>query len=67
MHFIFINLFSNQVRRLPKTRSGKILRKTLQSIANVEPWTIPPTTEDSSVFPEIVLSMQNNNIIPKKE
>ncbi|ATW05275.1 AMP-binding protein [Sphingorhabdus sp. YGSMI21] len=43
-----------EVKQLPKTRSGKILRATIRKIANGEAWTIPPTIEDSSVLQEIV-------------
>jgi len=38
------------VKRLPKTRSGKILRGTLRKIADGEPWTMPATIEDSAVL-----------------
>jgi propionyl-CoA synthetase len=35
---------------LPKTRSGKILRGTMSSIANGEPYSITPTIEDAAVL-----------------
>ena len=38
------------VQALPKTRSGKILRKTVRSIINKEQWTMPPTVENPNVF-----------------
>lgn len=41
------------VGRLPKTRSGKILRGTIKSIANKKKFTIPATIEDASVLDEI--------------
>ena len=41
------------VPRLPKTRSGKILRGTMQKIADNEPYRAPATIEDQSVLPEI--------------
>ena len=34
------------VERLPKTRSGKILRGTMRRIADGEPYTIPATIDD---------------------
>jgi propionyl-CoA synthetase len=34
------------VPKLPKTRSGKILRGTMQKIADDMPWTMPATIED---------------------
>ena len=37
------------VAQLPKTRSGKILRKLLRLIANGQPWDIPSTIEDPDV------------------
>lgn len=45
------------VRRLPKTRSGKILRATIRKIANGEEWTLPPTIEDPEVLDEIVAAL----------
>lgn len=41
------------VDRLPKTRSGKILRGTMQKIANTEEYKMPATIEDSAVLGEI--------------
>ncbi|HEY0292811.1 MAG TPA: propionyl-CoA synthetase [Hansschlegelia sp.] len=41
------------VARLPKTRSGKILRGTMQKIADGEDWTMPATIEDPAVLDEI--------------
>ncbi len=41
------------VDRLPKTRSGKILRGTIARIANDEPWTMPATVDDPAIFDEI--------------
>lgn len=41
------------VTRLPKTRSGKILRKVLRSIANGEEYQIPATIDDPSCLADI--------------
>ncbi|MCH6566460.1 MAG: AMP-binding protein, partial [Proteobacteria bacterium] len=41
------------VARLPKTRSGKILRKTLRCIVDGEPYTVPSTIEDPASLDEI--------------
>ena len=41
------------VARLPKTRSGKILRGTIKKIADGEPWAMPATIEDPKVLDEI--------------
>ena len=41
------------VARLPKTRSGKILRGTVRRIADGEAWTMPATIEEPAVLEEI--------------
>ena len=41
------------VERLPKTRSGKILRNILRSLANHTPYVVPGTIEDASVIDEV--------------
>ena len=41
------------VDRLPKTRSGKILRGTIKRIADDEPWDMPATVDDPAIFDEI--------------
>jgi propionyl-CoA synthetase len=41
------------VKRLPKTRSGKILRGTMQKIADCEPWKLPATIDDPAILDEI--------------
>lgn len=41
------------VQRLPKTRSGKILRKIMRHIADGEAYTAPSTIEDMSVLGEL--------------
>jgi propionyl-CoA synthetase len=41
------------VERLPKTRSGKILRAILRKIADGEPYTLPSTIEEPVVLEEI--------------
>jgi len=41
------------VARLPKTRSEKILRGTMQKIADCDPWTMPATIEIPEVLDEI--------------
>jgi len=42
------------VERLPKTRSGKILRKTIRQIVDGEPYVIPATIEDPSVLDSLM-------------
>ena len=41
------------VDRLPKTRSGKILRKTMRAIVDGQDYTMPATIEDPSVLDDI--------------
>ncbi|MFM2041864.1 MAG: propionate--CoA ligase [Pseudomonadota bacterium] len=41
------------VDRLPKTRSGKILRGTMQKIADSEAWKMPATIDDPAILAEI--------------
>ncbi len=41
------------VKRLPKTRSGKILRKLLRQIIDKEQFQIPSTIDDVAIIPEI--------------
>ncbi|MBL6454417.1 AMP-binding protein [Belnapia sp. T6] len=41
------------VARLPKTRSGKILRATLRKIADGESYTVPPTIDDPTILDEM--------------
>ena len=38
------------VERLPKTRSGKVLRGTMQKIADRQEYKVPPTIDDASVL-----------------
>ena len=46
------------VSNLPKTRSGKILRGTMQKIADNEDFRIPATIEDVSVLEKVDLALQ---------
>ena len=41
------------VKRLPKTRSGKILRATMRKMANGEEAEVPATIDDPAILPEI--------------
>ncbi|MBX3517519.1 MAG: propionyl-CoA synthetase [Rhodospirillales bacterium] len=46
------------VDRLPKTRSGKILRGTMQKIADDEPWKMPATIDDPAILDEIKVALE---------
>ncbi len=45
------------VARLPKTRSGKILRGTMRSIADGEPWKMPATIDEPAILDEIAAAL----------
>ena len=47
------------VNRLPKTRSGKILRGTMQKIADSESWQMPATIDDPVILDEIADSLKS--------
>jgi len=47
------------VNRLPKTRSGKILRSTMVSIADSRPFKAPATIDDPEILDEIKIALQN--------
>jgi propionyl-CoA synthetase len=46
------------VSRLPKTRSGKILRGTMVKIADGQSWTMPATIDDPAILDEIAASLR---------
>ncbi len=45
------------VKRLPKTRSGKILRGTMQKIADGEEYKVPATIDDPDIVTEIAAAL----------
>jgi propionyl-CoA synthetase len=46
------------VARLPKTRSGKVLRGTMRRIADGEAYQVPPTIDDPAILDEIKTALQ---------
>jgi propionyl-CoA synthetase len=46
------------VKRLPKTRSGKILRGTIQSIADSQEYQMPATIDDPAILGEITEALK---------
>ena len=50
------------VNRLPKTRSGKILRKLLRNIADKKEYPIPSTIDDVAIIDEIKEIYKSNNL-----
>jgi propionyl-CoA synthetase len=50
------------VNRLPKTRSGKILRGTIKKMADKDPWTMPATIDDPAILDEIGSAMKAKGV-----
>eukprot|EP01037_Dinobryon_pediforme_P008207 gene8207-8291_t len=50
------------VPRLPKTRSGKILRGTMKKIADHDPWNTPATIDDPAILTEISSALKEKGI-----
>jgi len=50
------------VARLPKTRSGKILRGTIKKIADGDTWTMPATIDDPAVLDEIGSALKGKGL-----
>ncbi|MEA1903980.1 MAG: propionyl-CoA synthetase [Actinomycetota bacterium] len=48
------------VRRLPKTRSGKILRRTMRSIVAGEEYSVPSTIDDPVILDELAEILQTS-------
>jgi propionyl-CoA synthetase len=47
------------VGRLPKTRSGKVLRATMRKIADGDEYKVPATIEDPDVLDEVRIALQS--------
>jgi propionyl-CoA synthetase len=52
------------VERLPKTRSGKILRGTMKRIADGDPWSLPATIDDPAILDEIAVALKTHDERP---
>jgi propionyl-CoA synthetase len=50
------------VNRLPKTRSGKILRGTMKKIADCKEWSVPATIDDPVVLEEISVALKSRGL-----
>jgi propionyl-CoA synthetase len=50
------------VARLPKTRSGKILRGTIKKIADGDTWTMPATIDDPAILDEITGALKGHGV-----
>lgn len=51
------------VQRLPKTRSGKILRATIRKIADGEAWKMPATIDDPAILDEITEVLKARDLV----
>ena len=51
------------VKRLPKTRSGKILRGTVRKIADKEEYKMPATIDDPIILDEIKDDLKKHSIL----
>lgn len=51
------------VPRLPKTRSGKILRATMQKIADGVEWKMPATIDDPAILDEITENLKRRSLV----
>jgi propionyl-CoA synthetase len=47
------------VDRLPKTRSGKVLRATMRKIADGEEYRVPPTIDDPAILDEVTEALHS--------
>ncbi|HEV8016645.1 MAG TPA: propionyl-CoA synthetase [Stellaceae bacterium] len=54
------------VERLPKTRSGKILRGTMRAIADGEAYKMPATIDDPAILDEIAASLKAVGLAKEK-
>ncbi|MGE0340737.1 MAG: propionyl-CoA synthetase [Xanthobacteraceae bacterium] len=50
------------IKRLPKTRSGKIVRGTMKKIADKEEWSMPATIDDPTTLDEIKAALQTKGM-----
>jgi propionyl-CoA synthetase len=51
------------IPRLPKTRSGKILRGTMKKIADGETWAMPATIDDPKILDEVTAALKAKGVI----
>lgn len=51
-----------RVERLPKTRSGKILRQVMRKIIDLRPYDPPATIDDPAILDEIASAFREHNI-----
>lgn len=54
------------VTALPKTRSGKVMRGTIQAIADSKPFRVPATIENASILDDIRPALEKLGYAKKK-
>ncbi|MEM7077781.1 MAG: propionyl-CoA synthetase [Pseudomonadota bacterium] len=52
------------VPRLPKTRSGKILRQVMRKMVDGEPYVVPSTIDDPAIIDELDATLRREGIMP---
>ena len=57
---------ATMVKRLPKTRSGKILRGTIQKIADNKEWKMPATIDDPTILDEMTDALEGIGLAKKR-
>ncbi len=51
------------VERLPKTRSGKILRQVLRKMIDGNPYSVPSTIDDPAIIPEMASTLKKAGVM----
>jgi propionyl-CoA synthetase len=51
------------VERLPKTRSGKILRQVLRKMIDGNPYSVPSTIDDPAIIPEMAATLKKAGVM----
>jgi len=51
------------VKRLPKTRSGKILRQVIRKMIDQQPYTVPSTIDDPLIIDELKETLVEHNLL----
>ena len=51
------------IKRLPKTRSGKVIRGTMRKIDDKEEYKMPATIDDPAILTEITDSLKSIGIL----
>jgi propionyl-CoA synthetase len=54
------------IKRLPKTRSGKVLRGTMKAIADQQSWRMPATIDDPAILDEITVALEDLGYASKR-